>query len=219
MLQPAPEACGLNGRGERPFVCVASSWVAGDACDDPDQCVDGDVEQEGPCGPNDSGTSTSECVGGMWQSSCVGADDCTNGDVQPSTLVCGYDGHYEEVCTNGSWQPTSTCRDDDPDDAALADAAANDTLSFQCNGPALSPSEIIDRFPAGQAIWTPSYFASSTDETIKIVHYTRDCTKRSQMTSRAMSCGRPRVTRATSTLPAAKLSFITPRMRVSSVDL
>src|SRR5262245_10771820 len=36
--------CGLNDRGEQTRVCDAGEWIDAGTCDDPDVCVDGDMD-------------------------------------------------------------------------------------------------------------------------------------------------------------------------------
>jgi hypothetical protein len=37
-------ACGLNGRGQQSQTCTNGVWSMWTACEDPDECVDGDIE-------------------------------------------------------------------------------------------------------------------------------------------------------------------------------
>ncbi|MFT3764037.1 MAG: hypothetical protein QM820_00705 [Minicystis sp.] len=173
--KPAPESCGLNGRGTQDYICAGSAWVVGGGCIDPDQCKDGDKDTKGSCGPNSSGQSIDTCVNGTWKNSCVGADVCTNGTTKPGTQVCGYAGKYQQLCQGGVWVDTNTCADPHPDDAALLAKEAAKELSFQCFAPPLTSDEMILHFPDGSASWTPDAQTRSSTATMIITRYTRSC--------------------------------------------
>lgn len=62
-----PNACGLNLRGTHTRACVGARWADSWVCEDPDQCVDGDIEHAACDGW--TGANPTSCIEGQWTAS------------------------------------------------------------------------------------------------------------------------------------------------------
>lgn len=83
------------------------------------ECLPGDTppDRAEPCGINDRGQATFECVAGVWQTTgCEDPDVCRDGETQVGETSCGPNdrGHYLVKCDEGQWvDDTTSCIDDD----------------------------------------------------------------------------------------------------------
>jgi len=115
--RPRTERCGLNQRGTAADVCVAGSWNAGAACDDPDECADGETRLGGICGAGPD-RRIERCVAGLWTKSdgaCAAPANCTEGSTRDDGSTCGVNGRgkRKQRCEDDFWIDTATCVDPD----------------------------------------------------------------------------------------------------------
>lgn len=116
---PAPEcadgvrevrACGHNGRGEEGRTCAGGRWSAWGACDDPDECVLGAVD-ETAC--DEGGTRARRCEQGRWGrwSDCAVPPECDEGATEEN--ACGPNGRGVQTracAADGAWGPWGDCQ-------------------------------------------------------------------------------------------------------------
>lgn len=100
-------ACGKNGNGELPYLCVAHIWQENGDCYDPDLCTKGETKSAQCVDGEDTNgnpfVTTRECVqnteDGTWYwgnwSDCESATECDFEDTE--VLVCGADDHKHGV--------------------------------------------------------------------------------------------------------------------------
>ncbi|MDP7040592.1 MAG: hypothetical protein QGI45_15660, partial [Myxococcota bacterium] len=119
-------SCGFNGQGNTSRICTAGTWGDWSTCSDPDECTNGNMEQQN-CGSN--GTQTRTCSAGQWEdwTACDDAQ-CTN-DTQ-ETVACGLNGNGTKTrtCNDGVWSNYGECSDDD-----VCVNASNETQSCGTN--------------------------------------------------------------------------------------
>ena len=106
----------MNGAGLLDQVCTDGQWVDDQTCDDPDVCVNNDVQAgTTSCGLNGTGLLDQVCTDGQWEDTetCVDPDICVNSETQ--TVACGINGAstVDQTCTNGQWVDADTCNDPD----------------------------------------------------------------------------------------------------------
>ena len=88
------QGCGLNGRGRQERHCEGTAWTDWGPCEgDPDECVDGSVEED-PCGTAaGEGRVRRSCVRGRWEASpCDGIDFVR---LEGGSYTRGYDNWLE----------------------------------------------------------------------------------------------------------------------------
>ncbi len=77
-------------------------------------CREGETrESDLVCGLQGSGREEQICQDGAWEdgSNCLGAAQCTEGDIRNTTDACGADGVLLESCLAGKWISTDQCNE------------------------------------------------------------------------------------------------------------
>src|SRR5690625_1330060 len=101
--------CGKNDRGEKRRQCTrAGTWTDFSACDDPDECVDGESAIQ-TCGTQQDGVQRFECKRGVLEAVGRCEEPCQTDTVRAAACLNDPEKLQRHLCVDSTWIDDGAC--------------------------------------------------------------------------------------------------------------